>query len=179
MERNAHVLLGHPMILLMSYTWTYRNLYKIFYLVSYKMKALQIKLYCTMHACVGNWSSVTEPRAENVNLCDVWDGAALRPLREPGRFFSDINHIALGLSTDGVPIYKSSKVSIWPVYLSIFNLPPSVRMNSENIILCGLWVGPSKPLMNLLLEPISSYLLQLSSKGINIKLESGESTVRA
>ena len=27
-------------------------------------------------------------------------------------------------------------------------------MNAENDILCGLWVGPTKPIMNLLLDPI-------------------------
>ena len=104
----------------------------------------------------------------------MWNGAALRPLCAPSRFFSDKHHMALCLSTDGVPLYKSSTVSIWPVYLVILNLPPSIRMNSENTILCGLWIGPSKPDMNILLSPISKYLRQLSTRGVKIKTTSGE-----
>ena len=49
-------------------------------------------------------------------------------------FFSYSENLALTLSTDGVPLFKSSSVSLWPVYLPILNLPPEVRMNSKNII---------------------------------------------
>ncbi len=76
------------------------------------------------------------------------------PLCQPGRFFSNPNNLALSLSTDGVPLFKSSKISLWPVFLVILNLPREIRMNAENIILCGLWVGPCKPLMSVLLQPI-------------------------
>jgi hypothetical protein len=105
---------------------------------------------------------------ENSCLSDIWDGSALRPLCKPGRYFSDQCNLALALSTDGVPLYKSSPISIWPVYLVILNLPAQVRMNAQNIILCGVWVGPTKPLMNLLLDPICECLQQLSTLGINI-----------
>lgn len=126
----------------------------------------------------GNWSKIVKPRAERASLHDVWDGAALRPLCSPGRFFSDKHHLALSLSTDGMPLYKSSPVSIWPVYLVILNLPPSIRMNSENTILCGIWIGSSKPDMKILLDPISKYLRQLSTHGVKIKTPSGEHTIR-
>lgn len=112
-------------------------------------------------------------------LCDVWDGAALRPLCAPGRFFSDTDNMALALSTDGVPLYKSSPVSVWPVYLVLYNLPPAIRMNSENVVLCALWIGPVKPSMNVLLDPGSKYCLQLSTKGIKISTPSGCRTIRA
>lgn len=98
-------------------------------------------------------------------LQDVWDGAVLRPLCEPGRFFSDRHNLALALSTGGVPLYKSSPVSLWPVYLVILNLPAQVRMRAQNVILCAVWVGPTKPLMNLLLDPICEYLQRLSTLG--------------
>lgn len=113
-------------------------------------------------------------------LNDVWDGLALRPLCGPGRFFSDrCNNMALSLSTDGVPLYKSSPVSLWPVYLTVLNLPPLIRNKAENVILCGLWVGPVKPEMNILLDPIAGSLKQYESSGIVIKNCFGNFTVRA
>lgn len=108
-------------------------------------------------------------------LRDVWDGTALHPLCEPGRFFSDKRNLALALSTDGVPLYKSSPVSLWPVYLVILNLPAQVRMRAQNIILCAVWVGPTKPIIKLLLDPICEYLKNLSTLGAKF----GNCTYRA
>lgn len=112
-------------------------------------------------------------------LRDVWDGSALRPLSAPGRFFSDKHNLALSLSTDGVPLYKSSPVSLWPVYLVILNLPANIRMNSENVILCGLWVGPRKPIIHYLLDPIVKTIRKLSTIGVKINSAIGHLTFRA
>lgn len=115
-----------------------------------------------------NLESLKVTSLHDCHLRDVWDGSALHPLLQPGRYFADKHNLALTLSTDGVPLYKSSPVSIWPVYLVILNLPAHVRMNSQNIILCSVWVGPSKPIMNLLLDPVCEYLQQLSTLGIKL-----------
>ena len=79
-------------------------------------------------------------------------------------FFSYSENLALTLSTDGVPLFKSSSVSLWPVYLPILNLPPEVRMNSKNIILGGLWIGTTKLAMKLLLDPVLDNLKKLSTE---------------
>ena len=129
--------------------------------------------------CIGNWKSFVTSTNSNI-LHDVWDGSALRPLCAPGRFFSRKNHLALFLSTDGVPLFKSSKVSLWPVYLVILNLPANIRTNSENVILCGIWVGPTKHVMKLLLDPDMQRIQQLSTLGLDIIMQSGETiTIRA
>jgi len=70
-------------------------------------------------------------------------------------------NLVFSLCTDGVPAFKSSSTSLWPVYLVVFNIPLEVRMNADNIILAGLWVGPTKPPMKFLLEPIISNIEQL------------------
>ncbi len=127
---------------------------------------------------LGNWKSLATPKTNKI-LCDIWDGSALSPLCVPGRFFSDKNHLAFSLSTDGVPLFKSSKLTLWPVYLTILNLPANIRMNSENVILCGLWVGPTKPEMDLLLNPVTKCLRQLFTSGLEIETPSGAVTVRA
>jgi len=83
-------------------------------------------------------------------------------------FFSQNNHLALSITTDGVPLFKSSTVSLWPVYLQILNLPPSIRMYSENILLCGLFVGPAKPNMKVLLQPLTERFDKIGGLGMSL-----------
>ena len=52
-------------------------------------------------------------------------------------------------------------------------------MKAENVILCGFWVGGTKPLMNFLLEPISSYLHKLSTIGTTINIGKEKIIIRA
>ena len=40
-------------------------------------------------------------------------------------FLANPNNILFGLNTDGAAIFKSSKLSIWPVFLMINELPPN------------------------------------------------------
>lgn len=82
-------------------------------------------------------------------------------------------HLAFALSTDGVQLYKSTSVSLWPVYLMLLNLPVEVCSNQNNIILAGVWVGHTKPPMEILLEPVLLTLEQFSSEGFQIKVPSG------
>ena len=112
-------------------------------------------------------------------LRDIWDGSVMQKLCTEGRFFSDSFNLALSLCTDGVEIFKSSPVGVWPVYLVILNLPARIRMKAENIIFCGLWVGPGKPPMPRLLEPIMKTLRSLKTSGLQIRTPAGLSTVRA
>ena len=84
-------------------------------------------------------------------LRHIWDGSVVQKLRTGDHFFSNSFNLALSSCTDGVEIFNTSPVGVWPVYLVILNLA-RIRMKAENI--CGLWVGPSKPPMPRLLEPI-------------------------
>ena len=43
--------------------------------------------------------------------------------------------------TDGIPVFKSSKFSVWPLYLVINELPLNKCLCSSNVILAGLWFG--------------------------------------
>ena len=65
------------------------------------------------------------------------------------------------------------------MYLSILNLPPSIHMKTENVLLAGLWYGPQKPPMNLLLTSVMKKSLEtLFSVGIKVRTPSGSTTVR-
>ena len=104
-------------------------------------------------------------KQDDESLRDVHDGTAFSDLMTPGNFLSDHNSTGLVLSTDGVPIFKSSKGSIWPVYLMSTSIPPHKRTLAENLVVASLWFGPTKPNMTIMLEPILSHISAME-KGI-------------
>ena len=53
--------------------------------------------------------------------------------------------ISLTCNTDGVPIFSSSNIILWPVYYTINELPFIYRR--KHIILHALWSGIGKPTM--------------------------------
>jgi len=78
------------------------------------------------------------------------------------------NNISFLFNTDGVAVFKLSKVSIRPLFLVINELPYEKRMAKENMMLAGLWFGDKKPAMATYLKPLY-YKLQLLDKGILVQ----------
>lgn len=58
-------------------------------------------------------------------LSDVYDG---REYQKHTDFLSKPENVSFLLNTDGVSIFRSSTVSLWPLWLVINELPPSVRL---------------------------------------------------
>ena len=54
--------------------------------------------------------------------------------------------------------------------MGITNLPPKIRMNAEYLLLAGVWLGPVKPDMKIILQPILE-----SITNINLPLHEGKS----
>ena len=98
------------------------------------------------------------------NIEDIYDGKLYRELINKGILNSG-NNISFLFNTDGVPVFKSSKVSIWPLFLVINELPYEKRMAKENMPFAGLWFGDRKPAMATYLKPLYDEL-QLLDEGI-------------
>ncbi|KAJ8670010.1 hypothetical protein QAD02_001269 [Eretmocerus hayati] len=79
--------------------------------------------------------------------------------------------ITLLFSADGVPLFESSRFSIWPVQVIVNEISVSAR--AKKPIVSMIWFGKDKPDMNIFLSPFVSYMNQLSENGIicNIKGE--------
>ena len=77
-------------------------------------------------------------------------------------------HLGAFFNTDGIQPFKSSRLTIWPIYIALSSLPPSIRMNRDNLITVALWVG-SKPPMHLLLKPLKQIMKRLSTTGVCIR----------
>ena len=82
------------------------------------------------------------------------------------------------LNTDGVSIFKSSRLTIWPIYIQVANLLPALQVRLSNIITCGVWVGQKKPKMSVLLAPVLEPLEQLGITGFPFLTCDGLKTIR-
>ena len=69
--------------------------------------------------------------------------------------------VTLTMNTDGVPLYNSSSVSLWPVFCSINELPPAERFLTQNLVIWGLWQGKGKPNFKTYLQPLVDELNKL------------------
>ena len=97
---------------------------------------------------------------------DIYDGSLYKSLSVEGQILSDSHAISFTWYSDGVQIFKSSKFSIWPFYLTINELPYNERFEMENLLLIGLWFGVEKPQTNLFLSPLQETFEDLY-KGVN------------
>ena len=122
-----------------------------------------LSLSSPLSIVLGNWKTMgnyTLARPNNV-YCDIHTGKGYQTLMHPdsiGTFFN----------TDGISPFKSSRLTVWPVYLAFPSLPPSIRMNKANLVTCAFWVGQEKPSMAILLKPIKQLLSRLQNTGITV-----------
>ena len=86
-------------------------------------------------------------------LMDVYDGSIYQELFNTG-ILNNENTLSFAICTDGVQIFKSSKVSMWPVYMLINELPLSQLQARENINFYGTWISPKKLVMWSFLKPL-------------------------
>lgn len=93
------------------------------------------------------------------NDSDIVNSSVYKQLMEQ----NVIGIITLMWNTDGVSLCKSSKLSILQVFIN--KLPYRIRRN--NIMLCGLFYGYTKPNMNVFLQPFAKEMLDLYINGFN------------
>ena len=85
---------------------------------------------------------------------DIYDGELYREhFEHENSLLRDKCILSFTYNTDSVPLFKSSKFSLWPLYFAVNELPCPQRFQRENMILAGLWYGEKKPLMLNFLKP--------------------------
>lgn len=102
------------------------------------------------------------------NIEDIYDGRLYRSLVRKG-ILSSGNNISFIFNADGVPVFKSSKVSIWPLYLIVKELPHHKRFAKENMLFAGMWFGEKKPAMWTFLKPFHGSFSKLE-QGVNFSV---------
>ncbi|KAE8741573.1 hypothetical protein FOCC_FOCC012910 [Frankliniella occidentalis] len=102
------------------------------------------------------------------NIEDIFDGQLYKELVEDG-FISKNNllNFTMMVNADGVPVFKSSKKSLWPVFFNVMELPPHLRFKKEFTIMGGLWFG-GKPMVNIILGKLVPSLQKIK-QGFEVK----------
>ena len=137
------------------------------------------------HNCVvaekSIWFSLKERllQPNSGNICDVYDGLQYKKWKY---FLNEPANVSFLLNTDGVAIFRSSKFSIWPVWIVINELPKSqryvlfmyilyhnynyvFRFLRKNMLLAGVWYSKDKPTMTTFLKPIIEEINELYVHG--------------
>ncbi|KAK9062208.1 hypothetical protein SSX86_019394 [Deinandra increscens subsp. villosa] len=101
------------------------------------------------------------------------DGMAWKHFdKENPGFAKEIRNVRLGLCTDGFNPNNSnsSPYSLWPVFLTIYNLPPWMSMKDSYIKLCLMIPGRKSPTQNIdvFLRPLIDELKELYEDGIEV-----------
>lgn len=115
------------------------------------------------------------------NIEDIVDGDNYKRFFGPGGFLRNPHNICFQINTDGVALFKSSKFSIWPVYIVICDLPPSKRYTRKYRIFAGLWFGFTKPTFSTFMKPFVNMMQSLYKDGLTISTPDAETpiTIRA
>lgn len=111
-------------------------------------------------------------------ITDITDGRIYRELLSEGGFLYHNCNITVLMNTDGLSLYSSSKVQLWPVFFAINELSPSLRFARENIILASIWQGKGKPPMQQYLGSLCSVFNNLYDAGIVVELDNKETSVK-
>ena len=78
--------------------------------------------------------------------------------------------IDLALSTDGANFLSTSmKHNMYPVWLSILQLPPILRVPKKNIAIDALWVGEGKPDWKLVITHLEQELKRIVAVNFSSK----------
>lgn len=81
-------------------------------------------------------------------ITDITNGTSFSNLQQTEGLTPD--DLTLTMNTDGSPVFKSSKTSVWPLQFTLNELPPAARF--KHPVLAGLWFGPTHPNMQAFLS---------------------------
>ena len=108
-----------------------------------------------------HWKS----RAMSMELQDIYDGDVWKDFQNvSGKpFLSASLGLGLMMNIDWFQPYKHASYSVGAIYITLMNLPRSVRFKRENVVLIGILPGPSEPKhdINPYLEPLVDELTDL------------------
>jgi cation transport regulator ChaB len=77
--------------------------------------------------------------------------------------------LTVNINTDGVSPYNSSiRSSLWPILITLNDLPPELRYQKKNVIAAGYWLSEIQPIMSIFLQPFIEEMNLLAQAGINI-----------
>lgn len=99
---------------------------------------------------------------------DVYNGTAYQNFITSLLPRTNTRHVTCCFGVDGAALYTSSKCQIWPIFVSILELPPRIRDN--NLLLAGLWFSKEHAKLDVFLIPFAKHFQELSQRGFQINV---------
>ncbi|XP_064467816.1 uncharacterized protein LOC135385485 [Ornithodoros turicata] len=90
---------------------------------------------------------------------DITDGALYHETRQ--RFCMTSDDLTLTINTDGSPVFKSSKSSVWPIQVMLNEL--SVLHRWRHIIVAGLWFAKEHPPTHLFMKAFVDEVIKVGT----------------
>lgn len=95
-----------------------------------------------------------------------WDGQTQQPERQ---YFQDDTDIPMGLSSDGVSLYKRSRLDVRPLMITNYALPPEMRTQREHRICVGLIPGEIRSHSDEVAVELYSFLAEIGTADEGVK----------
>lgn len=111
-------------------------------------------------------------------LSDITDGICYQELCQTGNFLAHVNNISGIFNTDGIPLFSSTGVKLWPIFLAVNEIPISQRFSRDNMILAGIWQGKNAPPFMHYMAAFGEKIQTLYDTGFTIAPEGFEITIR-
>lgn len=116
---------------------------------------------------------------DTAGITDVSDGTAYRKMLSDDEFLTNADYnITAILNTDGVNLYSSSKVELWPIFMAINELNPKARFSRNNVLLVAIWQGKGKPPFKQYVESLAPHLNSLYRDGVDITINDDNINVK-
>ena len=109
-----------------------------------------------------SYKRTREQNPSHIN--DIYDGTVYQELSKEGGPLQNSSNLSYIINSDGVPVFTSSKYSLWPIYIMINELPPKLRF--QNLILAGVWFGKCEPKMEMFLSKFVDQTKALAEEGV-------------
>lgn len=110
-----------------------------------------------------NWKQIEEYKLSTAEYRnDITQGRVIQSLRKARSIFISFN-------TDGVAIFNSNvKKSLWPIIITINDLPPALRFLRSNMVVAGLWLANGDPDLDVFMKPFLLQLQNLANVGLEL-----------
>ena len=109
------------------------------------------------------------------SLCDIYDGRVWKKFLKYNNapFLEEDHSYALMINLDWFQPYQHLQYSVGAIYLSVLNLPSTLRYKLHNICLIGIIPGPHEPetTVNSYIKPLVNDLLQFWN-GVELTVQS-------
>lgn len=130
-----------------------------------------------LHLHENYYDDVVSHRIHETNLIkDIYDGESYRQFLNKLNDYDRKAYVTAIFNTDGAPVFESSNLSIWPIYIMLNEIPIENRFSSTIVV--GLWFGTNKPEMSVFLNAFVEDMNHLSTVGISTIIKTEERLIK-